>query len=568
MTHPRNILLALLAVQLITRLTIIAQAGPMTDNGLYGDDSYMSHKFAQNMAEGKGITQAGTPNNGFQPLYVFLIFPLFWFLDPLSATVGTAILNSVFHLLACVFLYRVIRRVANERCALAAVVIWTASAFLTRVSLNGLETALANFMMLLLIDRHLASREAHSDETGSPWGLPAAAQLGFVMGLAFLARLDLGLLLLPLGLDQIAVRWRRRELGALAVTVLIAGATVAPWFLWSKIACGSWTPISGQATRTVAQLYGSPTGPVREPSYFPLGEIPWSFYESHLVHAWKHLVLDAPINLVGRLLTSQSPLIGALGLLIPVILFVAMRWSSGSAGQSNARELAAFDDVGLREVRWSALFAQLWYAWLFVLVLPLVYSLYFFAQWHFWRYLSAAAILLLIPFACLLDPLLSRLKRIGGPGTVAAICLVSGTLLLGGLEHRSLFAEPDDTGIAFRLYADAVALTETLAPEDRVGSFESGTLDYFMPRDVYNLDGKTDGRALEALRAGRIDRHIYDLGLDFVVSSPPLIRDLLSRRGQWSPGELTVVGRLQHNLVVKIGPRADGVPAEGPAAIP
>lgn len=548
MKRTYAILISLLLLQFVVKCGLILHAGPMTNNGLYGDDSYMSHKFAQNIAEGRGISQAGSPNNGFQPLYVFLIVPLFWFLDPLQATLGTALINAALHTLASFFLFRVIRAVANDRCALAGVLLWTCSAYLTRISLNGLETALANFFMLLLLDFHLASRcgdNASSEPALSTrgaagsWGVPAAACLGLVMGLAFLSRLDLGLLLLPLGIDQILYRLRRREGIQLATTISVGAVVIAPWFLWSRLVCGSWMPLSGKATRTVAQLYGSPTGPVRDPSYFPLGEIPWSFYESHLRHAFKHIVLDAPVNLVGRLITESSPWLGLLGLLPLLFLF-----AFGRAGAPQTDN----------QVRWSRLWQRLWYLWLFVAALPLVYSFYCFAQWHFWRYLSPVAIALLIPSACLLDPLLSRVSGrhatvVWGIGSLAV-----GALLLGGRAHASLAAAPDPTGIAYRLYEDSQSLAEELPRDSRVGSFESGTLDYFMARDIYNLDGKTDARALEALREGRIDRHIRELGLDFIVSSPPLIRDLLSRRGRWHPGELTVIARHRHNLVVVVQP--------------
>jgi hypothetical protein len=131
---------------------------------------------------------------------------------------------------------------------------------------------------------------------------------------------------------------------------------------------------------------------------------------------------------------------------------------------------------------------------------------------------------------------------------------VAAFVAAGVVQHARLFGPVDPTGIARNLYNDAMQLRETLPPGVRIGSFESGTLDYFLDRDVYNLDGKTNARAYRALVEGRMDRLVTELDLDYVVSSPLLIRDLLDRRGQWTPGRLEIAGRLAHNLIVRVNP--------------
>ena len=122
-----------------------------------------------------------------------------------------------------------------------------------------------------------------------------------------------------------------------------------------------------------------------------------------------------------------------------------------------------------------------------------------------------------------------------------------------GQTHAQLYREADPTGIARNIYRDAIELFDHIPPDSRVGSFESGTLDYFLTQDIYNLDGKTNARAHRALVEGRLDQLVEELELDYVVSSPPLIRDLLDRRGQWPTGRLQMVERpLGHNLIIKV----------------
>jgi hypothetical protein len=531
----RNILISILCVEAIVRVAIVASVGPMTDNGLYGDDSYMSHQFARNMAEGRGITQAGVPNNGFQPLFVFLLVPFYWFLDVYQATVASALLTSACSVMGSFLLFRVIRRVANVRAALIGAGMWAVSAHLTRVGLNGLETALANMFMLLTIDLHLASAARRDD-----FSARRGALLGCVMGLAMLARIDLGLLLLPLGIDQIRLRVRHRQCAPLAIVMIVGAVTIAPWFLWSKAACGSWTPVSGAATRTIAQLYGSPTGPARDPVYFPLGEVPWRYYESNLAKAGRELACLAPIALLVRPWYGESTLVCAGWLaLLAMLAWLSLRWKLP-------------EDVA----KFGSMFVLLWPVWIFPVLLIGVYCCYFFAQWHYWRYFTPVTIVLMIPFAMIVERLLVLVYPRFGKGPVVAVLLL--TVAVGLYEHRTLFQSADPTGIAARLYLDAMDLDKQFPADVRLASFESGTLDYFMQRDIINLDGKTNINAHQAMVDGNMHQLIEDLQVDYVVSSPPLVRDLMLQRGRWRPGQVQNVARLRHNWVFRI--EADPVP--------
>jgi hypothetical protein len=128
---------------------------------------------------------------------------------------------------------------------------------------------------------------------------------------------------------------------------------------------------------------------------------------------------------------------------------------------------------------------------------------------------------------------------------------------VGIRDHARFFAPPAE-GIAYRIYHDTVELRSFITPEMRIGSFESGTLDYFLDVDVFNLDGKTNAAAYSGLLNGRMDRLVDDLRLDYVVSSPPLVRDLLLRRGRWPPGRLREVDRLRHNVILKVDRSGSG----------
>jgi len=576
------ILMVILGVEVAIRAVVIQHAGPMSDQGFYGDDSYMSHQFAADIAAGRGITQAGAPTNGFQPLFVFLLVPFYWFLDIYQATVASAVLNSALSVVGSLLLFLVTRELFGVVPGLIAAGLWVVSAHLTRVGLNGLETALANAMMLLAIWLHV-----RSTKTDARLGLAGGAGLGAVMGLTLLARLDLGLLLVPLALDQARIRIERRQYAGLATTIAAAALLVAPWFAWSRLACGSFVPVSGAATRTVAQLYGSPGGPTRHPEYFPLGKVPAVYYSSNLAHAGRQIVCEAPLSTPVRAVFGNHAGVACAWLAVVITVAVladrrarmltpspaATRGGRDSEGThpeaaplTNIESAPATpgDCAGERpnslRTQLATMLRSLWFLWVFVVAIVAAYCVYYFAQWHYWRYLTPVTIALMIPSARLVHKVGRWLSGQVPGGRVAAGLCIAGAVTAGAVEHAALFGSVDPTGIARNLYRDAKALDDMLPADARIGSFESGTLDYFLEREVVNLDGKTNARALQALVEGRMDRLVIDMSLDYVVSSPLLIRDLLDRRGQWPPGRLEIVGRLAHNLIVRVNPLTDHRP--------
>ncbi len=509
----KSVVVLLLLFQVVIRGVLIFHAGPMTDQDYYGDDSFMSHKFAQNIAEGKGITQAGTVNNGFQPLFVFLMVPFFWFFDPLQATIASAVMNSFFSIAGSWFMFLLVRRLTNERAGVIALALWSFSPHLTRIGLNGLETSLANMLAIVVLLVHLKSVD-----TLTKWSHARSAGLGLLMGLSLLARLDVGLLLLPLGIHQIIVRIRHWQHPQLFTLLVVAALTIAPWFLWSQVACGSWIPHSGEATRTVSQLYGSPTGPTRVANYFPLGEVPSSYYTNNLVHAAKHLINNAPLNLpVATVMGEHSP---------AAIIWLVVLIGLGALSMGDNRKQALCDVT------------RIWYAWVFCGLLVAVYCFYYFAQWHFWRYLSPVTILLLIPSAICVNAITAKSLIASRVGKSVSVIIVLAGLACSIIGHSNLVQSREAHGIAYNLYHDAINLNEFFEPSARIGSFESGTLDYFSGRVIYNLDGKTNVYALEALKQKSMHELVDELQLDYVISSPPLIRDLLIARGNWRRGTL------------------------------
>lgn len=561
-THQRRLVLALLVAGAAVRLALILTADPTTRLGPYIDDAYMSHKIAMNIARGHGITQAGQPTNGFQPLFVFLLAPVYLVFNANQALTASAVMNAAFSLGCALFVFRLLRRMFNPRVGLVGMAMFLSSNFFVRVAFNGLETTLANLLMLALLDVQLAMRRA-------PQALSSVRAIGAgaLTGLAVMARLDIALLAPLLLIDQCIVQRRAGGLRKVAAAIVAGAVILAPWFIFSAYTCHRLTPISGAATRTIAQLYASPRGPVREPEYFALGSPPASFYTGHLRIAVRHVLTDTPLSLPATVFFKNLPEYAPVWL---AAIFL-------SAFIAHHRLPPDHPDSG----RMRRLLSGLWPAWAFIAILVAVYSFWFFGSWGFWRYMTPASILLILPSALCVDALIQKAfsprgddtgesnvrgaaesgRRFSARQTATVAAMTAGIGLFAAaaiVGHVRLFGPINPAINEPRMLHDAIALRDMLPAEGRVAATESGILDYFLGRDVINLDGKTNAAAHAAMVGGTMDRYLEQAGVEYVLSSPPLLRDLILRRGDRVMEKLEHAATLRHFMVLRV--RQEGSP--------
>ncbi|MDH5628449.1 MAG: glycosyltransferase family 39 protein, partial [Candidatus Krumholzibacteria bacterium] len=200
MKRPHPALIAVLAAAAAVHLAVaVADFGTLARNGFLYDDSFYAFQIARNIAHGLGPTFDGVnPTNGFQPLYVGLLVPIFLIAgDGPALPVHLALVMSALLTVATAFLlYRLIARRASPVAAAVATAAWAFSPIVMRQSANGLETALALFMLAASVTWYL--------EKIRPVAQPARrrfAIMGALLGGAFLARADLGFLALAMTLD-------------------------------------------------------------------------------------------------------------------------------------------------------------------------------------------------------------------------------------------------------------------------------------------------------------------------------------------------------------------------------
>ena len=165
------------------------------DNRVVADDAFYYFTIARQLAAGHGATFDGlAPTNGFHPLWLLLLTPVFALTGALRAGswVGVHLALSLCALLdvvSGVLLWRLLRRLGSPRGAHWAAAVWFLSPVTVLLSLRGLESALNVTLFAVWL---WVVTWAFGD--GTP-DARRGALVGIVTGLAFLARTDNGPLL-------------------------------------------------------------------------------------------------------------------------------------------------------------------------------------------------------------------------------------------------------------------------------------------------------------------------------------------------------------------------------------
>ncbi len=448
------------------------------------DDAYLSLSLAREIGRGAGPLYAGQPTNGFQPLYVFALAPLFASAEPQELD-ETEFLDRA--LRAGIALGGVCdtASIALLAAALAARFGWgpapvigaalyaTQPLFL-RTAANGLETSLA----ILLLSAAWLWRERRC---GAGAGAAAWFGLGAWLGLAFLARVDAAL-------AAPFVAWprersagpggpRARGVPPARLAAAAAGALVcaAPWLAYSHAWTGLLFPESGAAVRFQALAAAG-----HDPSL--------RFYRYAIGRA------------LADLWRGAEPL-----------------WLCAGAALASRPWLASRGAAALAPRARAALAAGLGYA----LCLLVAYLALVPAYWFFHRYLVPVALLPLLLASALGARSLEQLL----PGRFARGAALAGlalALALPGLLHprtRELLQARHDPRLGYRqigLWAAA-----HFAPGTVIGSWQSGALGYYATRlRVVNLDGVVNGAALRSLRERRQIDYLREAGVEYVLGWP------------------------------------------------
>lgn len=543
----RVIIPLLLLLNLAFRLGAALQPMEHVDSIALPDDTYLCLSISRSIAEGNGPAYSGEFTNGFQPLYVYLMAPVFLLVpdDDIIPIRAALVMLSLFDTLTLLLLLQLV--LALTRSAIVPFIIaaaWIINPLSITTAINGMETSVASFMLLLMLTVY-----HRFTADGLPMTTRRTFVLGAVFGLSVFARIDSVMLAGALTL-MLIWKYRNEPVSAFrTVLLLLAGAAVTygPWFLYSWMNSGDLFPVSGKAIRFMELdraenvLIGSTwyrhtvtsalTAIFRNNSamliiisvlIFPAAALASGAREKLRVHGrmmfWTFLIAGTFYTVhVAVILNSFATFRVIQPFSIVTILLGSLIYLPFFLHGS---------ELGTALRRYSMLIIALF---LFAAGLFIGYAFYIFGVWFFPRYLFPVNIVILFFAAILLDVLLHSLNRVKFRRLVLAfIVLVIGGVNIGA---NKLYALYTPTPGASNGYMKIGLWAKERFPEGTViGSCQSGALGYFARQcTVVNLDGVVNKRCFEALKAGTIPSFLRSERIEYVLGWP-LNMAFLSRR--------------------------------------
>lgn len=441
------------------------------------DDAYLALTIARNIAKGLGPLYSLDFTNGFQPLYVFLMTPIYWlFPHDLNLPVHLALtLLALFDTATLYLLYKL--TASKSQSSFTPLIIaaaWIFNPYIIATSNNGLETSLSLFFVVSVYYYYQSNIGQHdlSAKTNRDFFV-----LGLLLGLSLWARIDNILLVFAvIALLTFSAFGQRlsfpRLLRFYLIIALGAIMVYLPWLAYSYRYTGDLLPISGKAVRymSLATVGHQPT---------------WdNWYRQQISEGLRIVVGHNRIYLAA---------LGAL--LIGLPLF--------------------FWQISLRDML-ARLKAHNLYL-LFSLIIFTTYMLYVFGTWYFSRYLYPVMLLFLFFLATLIDlyntKIINRNWR-RGLNLGIIIFIVSTSVLRP--SFRNLYLSTD---IANMGYMNLGLWARNNFPDSTtVGSSQTGALGYFANNlRVVNLDGVVNKRCFEALQRKDNMGYIHRTGVEYVI---------------------------------------------------
>ena len=431
------------------------------------DDAFYYFGIARHVALGDPPSIDGVnPTNGYHPLWLLLLVPLYLFGDPNEPRLPVHLaltLGAVLDVLAAVLLHRLTGRLRWRLGVRLLVLGWYAlAAYRVQQATSGMETPLAMALILALLNVHVEARRPQTPRwLRSPW------LFGLVGGATILARTDLVILVAALLGTRLLGVWRcPAEQRTLRVRWLLhaAGGTVlvvAPWLAVSTHTTGTLWQSSGLALPMISW---------RIPAVWGYDPVPLGLQAERILSC-----LTEAVQSVGRMLGFSTALL----LVLLGAGATAMLVARGRLAQLVSGEAC----LGLPLVLAMVVFLLTHTAVRLV-----------FREWYTPPILLAT----MLPLGVGLDAAARQMRRprwvLGG---VAVLGLVSTAAEWHRWQTRGLFPKAH--------YSQMVPGSEV-----HEGHTDCGAVSYFTMGKIANLDGIANQQAFEALRAGQLLRYLKE----------------------------------------------------------
>jgi 4-amino-4-deoxy-L-arabinose transferase-like glycosyltransferase len=464
--RARHALLGLLIflAALTPRLAIVAQPIPWQLDRALPDDAYYYFLTAQNIARtGSPSVDGLHPSNGWHPLWMAVNIAVFApdYADPDVPVRLVIALGALCDSLAALALFLLIRPRAGDAPAVIAGLFYALNTMPMLQAVNGLETGLAALCVVCAAWLTLRLTEA---ERITPL---LVAAWGAAFGLAFLARTDTALILVPLGLY--AAWMLRRRLGSVIAGGAVAVLVIAPWLVINTVVFGSpLEQVSASAVPWAARARFDAATPGA----------------SHLAHGIS-VLLGAPYWLRGDYL-GAPPLIGFV-LWIPGLI--------GLVAGLRSRERRSLTAVGTLLLIGGA-----------ALLIAHTVVRWYPRPWYFVVMAASLAIALALFWSGVRVPAVRLI--VAGVGALG--------MAIGGVYAVQIGYYPWQSG---HQYVAALWARDNTPPDALLASMNSGIIGYYSGRVTVNMDGVVNPEAFAAIRERRMLDFMRGLGVLYLIDS-------------------------------------------------
>jgi hypothetical protein len=458
-----------------------------SETTLITDDAYYYFTIARHIVHGLGPTFDGiAPTNGFHPLWLLLLLPLFATApDSMWIPIRIALsVNVLLDTLTAVLLFRILDRHVGRRSASLAAVICLCAPTNAILAFTGMEASLVTFLVVVLLqslvdeDRRVRTPSRHALVTGLLWGLCGLARTDEVF-IAFVAIMAV--------VAQRPGGWRK-QVRWLAPAAATASVVLAPWFIWNQTTFGTLEQVSSQAKRLAKVLWGILPNDWSSPLAVMTTATTYLFTPVIVMAKW--LCVEDLTHPTSRWTLSLAWLLLGPG------LWVAFR--------------------GARVMRAKGAGPLLAFAAAFLTAHTVLYGfvLRFYAPWYAGPYFAVIAMFVAVGLSVDVRPTSGRMLLAG-----AALPMVASQLTL-----LLLFARNADHGKrgAERRWSQQFARILRRSPAGaRVGLFDAGAAGYvsgwYPGIHIVNLDGLVNNQAIAALKQGRYPEYVVE-NVQFIQS--------------------------------------------------
>lgn len=479
-----NTLFLILFLGVTLKVAFVALSSPEHLVKYQEDDSFFYYTIARNFIQNGEIfaVNEGIATNGFHPLYLVTLVPIFLIFYPLGINApiyAVLVFFIVLNAATALFLYKSVVKLSDKRSGLLAATIWMFNPFVYGLYLTGMETPVQVLLLSVLLYTWL-TLDNKLRLTGKK-----SLIIGVLIGLLILSRADSAFIALGVAVSLLLKKISRFDTPTSVkslydqyrdvVFIIISSLLVtSPWFLYNLVQLERLTPISGEAIALGLLQVGNP-----EPYLSRVAQVTFAHTGgvlNSIVSLSYYLTHKSVFDLVVAALVLLSALI------IPTLYLL----------------------VREREFLWNAL-----HSLDFLLVASILYyPFYHLYLVHVRSYIIVyTSFLTVLAFSIVSVKFLDRL--ISGTGSAGAFRLLVAVLLLLFLTGWiPLSQQPPAPNRADHIQP-AKYIDDNISDEAVIATNHAGVIQYYtVTHDIIILDPVINPETLEARKDGELLSYI------------------------------------------------------------